>query len=104
MPLMLPSSNATDIRTPLERSVGVRPPGIYRPDGTFVPTRDIRVRDTKKALIEALKANGATVEEDSKGGLVVTPPYPPGASRLVRDRIDAHWNKRLKHVLSNKRS
>ena len=62
MPLMLPSSNAADIRTPLERDLGVRPPGVYRPDGTFVPTRVIRERDTRQALINVLREHGATVE------------------------------------------
>lgn len=101
MTQMLPDSNQVDIRTPLERDLGVRPPGVYRPDGSFVPTRMIQERNVRKAFVDALRAQGAKVEEDGEGGLAITPPYPPGANRGARRKMDALWQKRLNHVLSN---
>jgi len=97
------ASNHTDIRTPLEKDLGVRPPGVYRPDGSFVPTRMIREHNVRKAFVDALRAQGAKVEEDGEGGLTITPPYPPEANRAVRRKMDALWQKRLNDVLSNSR-
>ena len=104
MTLFLPDgSNHTDLRTPLEKDVGVRPPGLYRADGSFHPTRVAAQEQARIGFLNTLRSHGFTVKLGADGKYDITPPYPDGASRKDRRRIDAHWRKRIEHVLSNVR-
>ena len=104
MTLILPNGqHHIDMRTPLEKDLGVQLPGVYRPDGTFVPTRTAQKATVKKGVVDALRDAGATVGVCRNGDLNETPPYPPNADRRVRRAVDAHWRKRLEQALSNVR-
>lgn len=85
--------------TPLEKDLGVPAPGLYRPDGSFYPTRNVVKAQAVQGLKDALSSHGCTIQSDSDG-LKITPPYPEGASRHERRAIDAHWNKVVMNILT----
>jgi hypothetical protein len=73
------------------------------PDGSFRPTRVVSREQARLGFLDTLRKHGFDVKIDAKGEYDITPPYPEGASRTERRRIDTHWRKRIQHVLSNVR-